>query len=257
MKKKDADVKAWLQAYTILDVPEDKIDKITETGKIYMDSADFNRDSSGNILLSQMQYLPHSFWIVHAVIVIVVMFLICCLGNLKVPLYYPFTILAITTPLFLLLSARAVSNSYTYDMWEIEQSSRCQLIKIVACRMVIVGLFDLFFLTAILALVSYYFQQSLLRMVLYGMIPFNISCICYLWTITHGEKKEMSYHLIVCMVCISVIFSLVMRQPVIFEASMFGGWIVLYVITVFLLGKAVQKYLQHEKMLGEFAWNLQ
>jgi len=257
LSKKKNNVDEWMQAYTVPALPEDKMEKLIETGKDYMDGSDFNRDSFTSILLSQIQYLPYSFWVVQTVMIAAVSFLVCRLGELQVSLYYPFTVLAIVTPLLLLLSVREISKSAAYDMWEIEQSSRCQLVKITACRMVIVGLLDLFFLTGVLALVSRCFEQSLLEIILYGMVPFNISSACYLRIITWEEKKEKSYHLTVCMICLSAVFSLVVKQPAVFEAAMFGGWVVFYLLSVILLGKSIKKYLQHEKMLGESAWNLQ
>lgn len=257
MKNKNDNMDKWLHTYTIPALPDEKMENLIENGQNYMDSGDYNRTTLWNIFMSQMQYLPCSFWIIHTLIIAIATLLICQLGELSAPMYYAFTILAIMIPLLVLLSVREISKSTVYDMWEIEQSSRGQLVKITVCRMAIVGLMDIFFLTAMLMLVSHYFQQPLLQIVLYGIVPFNISCICYLRTIMRDEKGEISYHLIVCMLCISALFSLVMRQPAVFESSLLMAWIVLYVISVILLAKTMQKYIQHEKILGEFVWNLQ
>lgn len=257
MRKKHIDMAERQRTYPVPDLPEDKIDQLVEAGGKYMDSADFNRNSFWNVLVSQIQYLTPCFWIMQAGIVLVVSLLVCRLGYLKVPLYYPFTILAVMTPLLLLLSVREISKSPVYGMWEIEQSSSSQLVKIVACRMVIAGLLDMLFLTGVLAIVSCYYRQSLLQIFLYGMVPFHISSICYLRTITRSSREEMTYHLIMCMLCISVIFSLIMRYPAIFEASMLGGWLFIYITSVILLVKTTYNFLQHEKMLGELLWSLQ
>lgn len=257
MRKKDSDMDKWLQAYTVPDIPEDRLSALIEDGRHYMDGSEFNSTSFRNILLSQMQYFPCSFWIVQAVTVTAVSFLVCRLGYLEVPLYYPFTVLAVMIPFLLLLSVREISKSAVYGMWEIEQSSRCQLVKITAGRMVIAGLLDLFCLTTVLAVVSHHFQQSMFRMILYGIVPFHLSCACYLWTVMKSEKKDIAYHLIVCAICISVVLLLIMKQEAVFESSMLAGWVALYMFSVFLLGKTAQKYLQHEKKLGELAWNLQ
>lgn len=257
MSREKSNMEEWMRTYTVPAIPKDRMEKLIEAGKGYMEGADFDRNSLIDILAGQMKYLPCSFWIAQTLIVIAVSFLICRLGNLRVPLYYPFTVLAVVTPLLLLLSVREISKSAAYDMWEIEQASRCQLVRITACRMVIVGLLDLFFLTVVLFLVSRYFGQPLLKIILCGMVPFNISCACYLRIVAWNEKKDIQYHLIVCMACLSVTFSLVMKQPMVFESAMFGSWIVFYLISVLLLGKSVKRYLEHEKKLGEYIWNLQ
>ena len=257
MSKKKNDVQEWLCTYDVQEVPEDKIESTISMGKNYMDSSDFNENGLRNLLVSQLQYLPLSFWAIQTSLLAGTIGLVCLLGYLSVPFYYPLTVLAIVIPLIVLLGVTEVSKSTTYDMWEIEQSSRCQLVKITACRMLIIGVFDLLFVTLVLVLVSYYSPYSVLRVVLYGMVPFNISCFSYLFTITKGGKSETSYHLIVCMVCLAVVFSFILRQQIPFETTMIWGWIVSYIASILLLGNAIRNYLKHEKLIGELAWNLE
>lgn len=255
--KKDKDMKKWLQLYDISSIPENRMNDLISVGKSYMESAEFNKNSLKNILSSQMQYLPVSFWIIQVTLVIAVVILVCFLGHCGVPLHYPLTVLAVIIPVIVLLGVREISKSSTYDMWEIEQSSRCQLVTIVACRMLIIGLIDLFCITGILFTMNYYYQQSVIEIILYSMVPFNIACTCYLFTIMQNERGQLSYHLITCMVCLATVFSIILKQEVLFKTSMLWCWGIFYLVSVIFLGKAVQKYLAHEKMIGELTWNLQ
>lgn len=257
MRQKKDDLKQWMQGYDVPEVDEEQMEHVISMGKKYMDGAGFNRSSLKNLILSQLQYLPLSFWAAEMGLLGAVTAVVCLLGHWKVQLSYPLTVLAITIPFLVLLGVKQISKSDTYDMWEIEQSSRYQLVKLVACRMLVIGFFDLFFVTGVLAFLSYYYQQSMIQMILYGMVPFHISCSCYLFTITKGDRSEESYHLIACMVCLMIAFMFILRQQVLFEASMTWMWAVFYVISILLLGKAVSKYLKYEKMIGETAWNLQ
>lgn len=256
MKKKD-DIQEWLHFYDTPAIPENKMNELISSGQKYMDSAAFNKNSLQSILLSQLQYLPLSFWIVQIVLTAIAAALVCLSGYWEVPLHYPLTALMVMIPLIVLVGVQEVSKSNLYDMWEIEQSSRCQLVKITACRMLIIGLSNLLLITAILAVTSFYYQQSLIELILYGMVPFNISCTCYLFTILKNEKGQISYHLFVRMICIAVVFSIILKWKKIFEISMVWGWAVFYFFSLVLLAKAVWNYLKHEKMIGESAWNLQ
>ena len=85
----------------------------------------------------------------------------------------------------------------------------------------------------------------------------SISCTCYLFTIIKNEKGQITYHLFVCMICIAVIFSIILKQEILFETSMLWGWVAFYFFSLVLLGKTIWNYLKHEKMIGELAWNLQ
>lgn len=255
--KKNNDIQEWLRLYDTPAIPENKMNELISVGKKYMDSATFSNHSLQSVLLSQLQYLPLSFWLVQIVLFAIAVLLVCFFSYWNVPFQYPLTTLAVIIPLIVLVGVREVSKSNIYGMWEIEQSSRCQLVKITACRMLIIGLADLFLITFVLVITSLYYQQSMIEVILYGMIPFHISCTCYLLTIMKNDKGQISYHLFVCMIGIAVIFSIVLRQDILFETSMLWGWAAFYFFTLVLLGKTVQNYLKHEKMIGESAWNLQ
>lgn len=255
--KKDNAIQEWLQLYDTPAIPENKMNELISAGKKYMDSAEFNKNSLQSILLSQLQYLPVSFWVIQLVLAAITVVLVCLSDAWNVPLHYPLTVLMVIIPLIVLVGVREISKSNIYDMWEIEQSSRCQSVKITACRMLIVGLTDLFLVTGILAVTSFYYRQSIIEMILYGMVPFNISCTCYLFTIMKNEKGEISYRLLVCMCCIIIIFSFTLKQEILFETSMIWMWAVFYFFSLILLGKTAGNYLKHEKMIGESAWNLQ
>lgn len=251
------DIQEWLQLYDAPVMPETKMNELISAGQRYMDSAEFNVNSLQTILLSQLQYLPLSFRMAQIVLAAIAVALVCLSGYWEVPLRYPLTALMVLIPLIVLVGVWEVSKSNLYDMWEIEQSSRCQLVKITACRMLIIGLTDLFLVTGILAVTSFYYRQSLMEVILYGMVPFNISCTCYLFTMIKNEKGQISYHLFACMICIAVVFSIIMKQEILFEASMIWGWAVCYLFSLVLLAKTVGNYLKHEKMIGESAWSLQ
>ena len=59
------------------------------------------------------------------------------------------------------------------------------------------------------------------------------------------------------MICIAVIFSIILKQEILFETSMLWGWVAFYFFSLILLGKTIWNYMKHEKMIGELAWNLQ
>ena len=95
------------------------------------------------------------------------------------------------------------------------------LVLLVAGRMLIIGVINLFLITVILISMAYIYQKSMIEMVLYGLIPFNISCTCYLFICAKSRTNDSLYHLIACMIFLSGTFSLVLHQRFIFEAQFF------------------------------------
>ncbi len=256
-KPNDVDVFEWLQNCETPAPSELKMEEVITAGKRYMNSPEFNQNSMRDIILNQLQFLPLSFWIVQIILTICAISLVCILGQWEVSFYYPLTIIAVIVPFLALLGTIEISKSNVYDMWEIEQSSRTTLVKIIAGRMLIVGVFNLFLITVILIFMAYIYQKPIAEMVLYGLIPFNISCACYFLICTKSRIKDSLYHLIACMVFLSGIFSFILHQRFIFEISMLWGWIGFYVLSIILLGKTLQMYLKKEKMIGELIWSLQ
>ncbi len=200
MTQKQNGVLEWLQSCETPAPSEPKIKAVIVAGKSYMNSSEFNKNSMRDIILNQLQFLPLSFWIVQIILTICAVLLACILGQWRVPFYYPLTILAVMVPFLALLGAIEISKSNIYGMWEIEQSSRTTLVKIVAGRMLIIGVINLFLITVILISMAYIYQKSMIEMVLYGLIPFNISCTCYLFICAKSRTNDSLYHLIACII---------------------------------------------------------
>lgn len=257
MRQKQSAMSEWLQNYIIPDASELEIKAVIKAGKKYMNGPAYNENSTQSILLNQIQFLPPYLWVIQIALTIFAIVSAIILGQWSAPFYYPLTVLAVVVPVLTLLGTMQISKSTLYDMWEIEQSSRTPLVKIIACRMLIMGIFDLFLITVIMLFVAYFYRQPVIEMVLYGIIPFNISCTCYLLVCTKSKTKELSYQLITCMLCMAAVFIFVLHYKFLFEASMLWGWVGFYVLSIVLFGKTLQQYLKKEKMIGELVWNLQ
>lgn len=87
--KKNNDIQEWLQLYDTPAIPENKMNELISAGKKYMDSAEFNNDSLQSVLLSQLQYLPLSFWLVQIALFAIAILLVCLFGHWM----FPFNIL--------------------------------------------------------------------------------------------------------------------------------------------------------------------
>lgn len=257
MSMKNYDLQKWLQTDEIYKADQESIDDLISKGIRYMESPEFNSNSFINILFSQLQYMTLSFWIIQLCLFAISIGIVCLLGQFNANFYYPFTIFSIVLPFIVLIGVKEISKSHTYNMWEIEKSSRFQPEKITICRMLIIGMVDLFIVTTVLAVMSHYYQYSIIRLILYVMVPFNICCTSYFFVVRKVEKSDSSYYLVACMICLSIAFYFIMRQQILFETSMIWIWCAFYLVTVIFLSKAVKKYLKYEKMIGELSWSLQ
>ena len=255
--KENRKIKNWLKVYKVPEHSPQNVDDVILKGKQIIDSYAFDRTSFKALFISQLQYFPLSFWGIQFLLFLITAALILCLGHLRISLNYPLTVLSIVTPVIVLLGANELTKSRIYDMWEIEQACKNQLQKVIACRMLIIGLMNLFLLTGILMPLSYYYRESLIGLILYINVPFNISCSSYLLVSIKANKADTSYRLIVCSVCLIIVFNFLIRQQYLFEMSMIWVWSILYAFSMVLLGSSIQRYIKYEKMIGELIWNLQ
>ncbi len=113
MSKKIDDLQQWVQDYDVPDEPENRMEELIFMGKSYMESPEFNKNSLRNVFLSQLQYLPFSFWAVQTGFLIAVVVVVCLFGHFKVQLYYPLAVLAIIIPFIVLLGVKQISKSNT------------------------------------------------------------------------------------------------------------------------------------------------
>lgn len=251
--KKDTDVLTWLREDKAPSIPEDRVNELISAGKRYMQRAQFGRSPVKNILSSQLQALPLSFWLLQAGLCMAIVLLICFFGFCGLPLREPLTALAVLIPGLVLLGVREIAKSDAYGMWEIEQSSRYRLTAILACRMLIVGGINLLCITCVVLVMNYYYRQSVIEWILYGMAPFHIACACCLFTATREERGHDQ--LVVCTVGLAAAFSAAVRQEALFKASMLWCWAVFDLVSAVLLGKVARRYLAHEGRMREWAWS--
>jgi len=255
LKKEEREIKRLLSIYQVPLCDKVNIEHVLSAGHQYMEKDNFCPTNFQTLFLSQIRYIPLSFWLSQSIILMLALSFIIYAGFTKVEFFYPLTVIFIVIPLIVLINVTELSKSFRYGMWEIEQSSKNQLHKLVGFRMLIMGLIDLFMITILIFIIGHYYNHNVISLALYIIVPFNVSCSLYLIISIFTKEKDISYMLVSCFVFLIAVFSIIMRQKVLFEISMIGAWGIFYLISFMLLTITIKKYLNQEKLNGESVWN--
>ena len=174
------------------------------------------------------------------------------LGNTD---YRMYSVLSITTPLFLVFQIEELARVSSRSMLEIECATRYSIKKLMLSRMCILGITDLCILSAWVLFLNSYMKSGLIEILLYSLVPFNItvSGMFYLLKRDRGDKyvwKALSYTAFVC-ICFVVVPH---YKPFIYDAAYQNIWLLLFAGTTGILLKTagdVWKGMEHYKKLEE------
>ena len=88
------------------------------------------------------------------------------------------------------LLAIGVCKSFSYQMWELEQSCKYNLRQIAAIKLSIIGTIDLLIILAITLLTSLQTELPMWEMALYLFVPFNLACIVSFFVTSLARNKN-------------------------------------------------------------------
>ena len=83
-----------------------------------------------------------------------------------------------------------VCKSFSYQMWELEQSCKYNLRQIVAIKLSIIGTIDLIIILAITLFTSLQTELPMWEMALYLFVPFNLACIVSFFVTSLARNKN-------------------------------------------------------------------
>lgn len=167
---------------------------------------------------------------------------------------------SVVAPMIAFLGIPELLKSHIHNMEEIEACTRFSMRRLIGARMLILGIADLCCLTVIFAASAAGSGTAVARMVLYLLVPFNLTC-CGCLTVLDRVKSRYAGYLCgaVCVIFI-VAFGRLSLVAEFYEASAAWVWIVMFTISsVYLAVEAFRtirgfnRFLSHQEKLS-VAW---
>ncbi|MEW9094233.1 MAG: hypothetical protein AB2417_04035 [Clostridiaceae bacterium] len=217
----------------------------------------FLKASFIEVLREQIKYISPVIWIAQLIVLCLTSILLWYFGNDVKETISVFSILSISAPIVALIGIPEIAKSFTCNMWEIEQYCRYNLQKIMAIRMVIIGATDLISMSILFSISAFYYDGNILSLILYVLVPFNISSIIYLFIFNWVKGKTANYTVMAIGLFLAVGFSQLSKYPKLYQSTSIWIWGVLFVITSLLLIWKIAETLNSMKNKEELLWNLQ
>lgn len=192
----------------------------------------------------QVRFIGRWVWAAHSALLLLFLLLLSRYQFGIRDMQPVFLLFSTIAPLVAFVGFPEILKSCSHNMEEIEACTRFSLRRLMAARMLILGLADLCCLTAILAASSANKGALVWRMILYLFVPFNLTCCGCLTVLRRVRNRYDGYSCAaVCAFCVAVFTKLSFRREY-YEAAASGVWAVLFFLSaayiVFEVFRALQ-----------------
>ncbi|SHK28239.1 hypothetical protein SAMN02745163_03559 [Clostridium cavendishii DSM 21758] len=245
MNNKEREIKEMLNKYSVPSYDKDAPMKVIEFIHENSLSIPKFRTSNKQFVISQIGFIRKRTW---ALQLIILGFL--CLGFYNVGTgdvlnFRTFSLMSILAPLLLIINVEEISRIYNKSMLEIEFSTRNSIKKVLVTRMLILGVVDCILLIIMMIFAGNLTNVSILRVIMYTLVPFNFVCIGFMKLMNYFKGKELNY---ACMAYSVLLIAVLLFARVddlgIYTQEFITGWILIYVVTTIMFSVEVKKVIR-------------
>lgn len=247
-----------LKGYQSPQMPDSVIEKTVELAKLEFERTPIQyKMPFRELFVGQIKYISPYLWIVQTILLFIVLFVLSLSANGVNEQYAIITILSVTAPIIALVAIPELAKSFSYNMWEIESTSKFNLQKLIAIRLLIIGIVDITIITILIITTKVFYDISLVSSLLYFLVPFNLANSVYLFLLRKShEKVGVIRCLIAGLIIVVALASLSIFNAWYVLASTFI-WVILLPFSICTLMQEVAKLLKATQSGGEMLWNYQ
>ena len=176
MKDQDRYFKEILGAYTVVPADETDIQKTVLAGKRLLMKNPVQELRWYRRIVNQFKYISPLLWFSQLLAIGLCMLLISQIGS-DTDLTAILSAISFIVALLGVVGFPEVCKSFSYQMWELEQSCKYNLRQIVTIKLSIIGTSDLIIILMITLLTSIQTNLPIWEMAVYLFVPFNLACI--------------------------------------------------------------------------------
>lgn len=150
---------------------------------------------------------------------------------------------SIAAPLLALVGVQTMTRSLSCKMLEIELSTKYSLEKLTMVRMSLLGMADIVCLVLLAAFFSVELQQEISFMLLYLLVPFNLTCLGCLVLLNRVRTINCGYSCLIYggfLVLVQVILAFTPSLQL-YKNSTAGVWLILLLLTTAGIAAEVRK----------------
>lgn len=209
----------------------------------------YPKASRADFIIAQLGYIRKRVWVLSLLLFAGTLL---CLYILNIPASLVWFISSVL-PFISLVSISEMAKSYTYGMEELEMSCKYNLLEVSLIRLGILGITNLAVLTGILVLFACKTDFGLIRLGLYLITPYLLSCYGTLFVANRLKSRETMYVCGGVTAFVSIINTMVTQQVnEIYSEKYWMFWSLTFVILIVLCVKEIVKLI---RKMEDLQWN--
>lgn len=189
MKDQDRYFQKILGAYTVAPADETNIQKTVLAGKRLLMKNPVQELRWYRRIVNQFKYISPLLWLSQLLAIGICMLLISQISS-DTDITSILSAISFVVALLGVVGFPEVCKSFSYQMWELEQSCKYNLRQIVAIKLSIIGMIDLIIILAITLFTSLQTELPVWEMALYLFVPFNSACIVSFFITSLARNKN-------------------------------------------------------------------
>ncbi len=191
------------------------------------------RTSFGQFYMTQLRFISWKVWAVQLLIVLGMGLLLHNSLQEQDRNVQVVMLTSIAAPLLVIAGIQTLTRSLSCRMLEIELTTRHLLEKLTLVRMSLLGMADLAGLMLLAVLLSAWMQLEVAVMLLYLLVPFNLTCLGCLWLLNRVRTPSCGYYCLTYGGLVALLQTVLTFNPSLwlFESSAIGLWQALLMLT--------------------------
>lgn len=253
---KDKKIKDTIKNCQIPQIPNSMIDETVDLAKLEFQRTPIQyKMPFRELFVGQIKYISPYIWIVQTVLLLIVLFSLIPSTNGIDDRQTIITVLSVASPIIALVAIPELAKSFSYNMWELESTSKYNLQKLIVVRLMIIGVIDLTIITIIIITTCSFYEISFINVVLYILVPFSLSNSIYLFLLRKFQGKTVVFSCLIVGLIIAIAFGFLSMFNIWYALTSTFIWIILFTFSVCTLAHEMIKLLKSIQRGEEMLWN--
>lgn len=235
---REKELKQQLKHYRL---PEANLERKEETRKELHKLQTFGNMTDVQFVTGQIRFIPIRTWIGQFAVLVLICFVLC---NLRENTdRQMLSVLSAMTPLLLVFQIEELSKVFYKSMLEIEFATKYSLKKLLLSRMCILGSVDVLVIGILMIVLRAYYEESLILLLLYSLVPFNITVIGLLYLLKLLNGRKYGYYACAYTAFVSACFIMLEQyRPFLYSKNQQDIWMIGLFVTTGMLVKSIWSF---------------
>lgn len=203
--------------------------------------------------MSQLKYIRKRVFLIELIIMLICLISLFNIKGSNVNIKY-ISMISSIMPFFVLVIVTEISRSISYNMAELEMTTRYSLGQIIIARTTMLGSVNFIFLIFLLIFFSFKSEYNILNLSLYIFIPFLLTCFGSLYTMNYVRNKNVNLY------CAGISIFVSLANIVLYDIkfNLYSNlsvqfWIIAFIALIVGVIIQARKFI---KSTEEYNWNL-